>query len=37
MARPRVALASRPVPESPTQFTEKSLKLVRGLVTEAVD
>lgn len=36
MARPRVALASRPVPESPTEFTEKSLKLVRDLVAEAV-
>lgn len=36
MVRSRVALASRPVPESPTTYTEKSLELVRGLVTEAV-
>ncbi|WP_300156709.1 DUF362 domain-containing protein [Solidesulfovibrio sp.] len=36
MARPRVALASGPVPESPTAFTEKSLGAVRELVARAV-
>lgn len=36
MAFPRVALASRPVDESPTAYTEKSLAQVRSLVAEAV-
>ncbi|MFU2210355.1 DUF362 domain-containing protein [Solidesulfovibrio sp. C21] len=36
MARPRVALASRPVPESPSDYTGKSLAVVAVLVAEAV-
>lgn len=36
MAFPRVALASQPVDESPTAYTEKSLAQVRSLVAEAV-
>ena len=36
MQRPRVALASRPVPESPTRYTSQSLSLVTDLVAEAV-
>lgn len=37
MARPRVAVVSRPVPESPAEFTSKSLDMVAGLVAEAVE
>lgn len=36
MAFPRVALASQPVGESPTAYTEKSLAQVRSLVAQAV-